>query len=76
MAKKTIGFEEQMEELKTITRSLESGQLSLDDSLKLFEKGIGLYRSCSQTLEVTERKVSALLEDNSLRTMTDMEDGE
>lgn len=76
MAKKSVSFEEQMEELKTITRALESGQLTLDESLKLFEKGISLYRNCSQTLEVTKRKVSELLEDNSLSPLIVLEGDE
>jgi exodeoxyribonuclease VII small subunit len=73
MAKKNASFEEQLSELKNITKQLEDGQLSLDDSLKLFEKGIGLYRTCSSLLESTERKVTILMENNEVKSLTDLE---
>lgn len=73
MAKKTASFEEQLSELKSITKQLEDGQLSLDDSLKLFEKGIGLYRACSSLLETTERKVAVLMENNEVQPLADLE---
>lgn len=73
MAKKTASFEEQLTELKGITKQLEDGQISLDDSLKLFEKGIALYRTCSSLLEMAERKVSVLMENNEVKSLADLE---
>lgn len=73
MAKKNASFEEQLSELKSITKQLEDGQISLDDSLKLFEKGIALYRTCSSLLETTERKVSVLMENNEVKPLADGE---
>lgn len=73
MAKKNASFEEQLTELKQITRQLEDGQLSLDDSLKLFEKGIALYRTCAALLETTERKVSVLMENSEVKPLADLE---
>lgn len=64
MAKKTQTFEAQLDALKSITQSLESGKLSLDEALSQFEKGIGLYRSCETMLQEAERKVSILMANN------------
>ncbi len=73
MAKKNASFEEQLTELRGITKQLEDGQLTLDESLKLFEKGIVLYRTCSSLLETTERKVSVLMESNEVKPLADLE---
>lgn len=73
MAKKIATFEEQMEALKAITQSLESGQLTLDESLAQFEKGIQLFRTCESTLKEAERKVQLLLEDGKEVDWTDTE---
>jgi exodeoxyribonuclease VII small subunit len=59
MAKKK--FEEALQELETIVQRLEDGNLSLDESLALFEDGIKLSRLCSQRLDEAEKKVEILL---------------
>ncbi len=59
MAKKK--FEEALQELETIVQRLEDGNLSLDESLALFEEGIKLSRLCSQRLDEAEKKVEILL---------------
>jgi exodeoxyribonuclease VII small subunit len=66
MAKKR--FEEALQELETIVNRLEDGNLTLDESLSLFEEGIKLSRLCSQRLEEAEKKVEILLknEDGTL----------
>jgi len=43
---------------------MEQGELSLEDSLKYFERGIELTRSCQATLRLAEQKVEQLLEKN------------
>ncbi len=73
MAKKNPTFEDQLLELKTITKQMEDGQLPLDEALQLFEKGIGLYRNCTNLLEETERKVSLLMENNEVKPLKDLE---
>ena len=73
MAKKNPTFEDQLLELKTITKQMEDGQLPLDEALQLFEKGIGLYRNCTTLLEETERKVSLLMENNEVKPLKDLE---
>ncbi len=55
-------FEEAMTELEDIVRRLEAGELRLDESLKLFERGTELTRRCRQTLDTAELKVKNLLD--------------
>ncbi len=60
-------FEERLTKLSEIVQKLEDGNdLPLEDSLKLFEEGIGLVGSCRQMLENAEQRVTNVLEtDNS-----------
>lgn len=55
-------FETAMKRLEDIVRELETGELSLEDSLKRFEEGIKLSRFCSNKLDEIEKKVSILVE--------------
>ncbi|MBE6638427.1 MAG: exodeoxyribonuclease VII small subunit [Ruminococcaceae bacterium] len=52
-----LNFEAALVRLEEITRVLESGSVSLDDSLKLFEEGVGLVRFCNEKLENAKLKV-------------------
>ncbi len=63
--KEDLNFEELMEKLETITNKLEKEQLSLDDSVKLFEEGIELSNKCNSKLEEAEKKISILINDNN-----------
>jgi exodeoxyribonuclease VII small subunit len=56
-------FENAMKRLEDIVRELESGEVSLEESLKRFEEGIKLSRLCSKKLDAIEKKVSILLQD-------------
>jgi len=56
-------FEEAFERLEEIVKNLEKGDLTLEESLQVFEEGIRLYRFCSGKLDEAERKVEILLED-------------
>ena len=56
-------FEDALGELETIVRGLESGDLSLEDSLERFERGVALSRFCRQSLAEAEQKVRVLMED-------------
>ena len=53
-------FESSLKELEKIVRELESGEVTLDESLKKFEKGIELYKQCRHTLEGAEKKIKIL----------------
>mgnify|MGYP003626184272 CR=1 FL=1 len=62
--KKTVtpGFEDTMNTLSEIVKGLEDGDLSLEDSLKAFEQGIGLTREAQKSLTDAEQKVALLLD--------------
>jgi exodeoxyribonuclease VII small subunit len=75
-------FESAMEELESIIEQLESGDLSLDDSLAAFEKGVGLVKYCNQKLSEVESKIELLMKDKegrlklkSLNSIADEEEG-
>ena len=55
-------FKEAIEELEKITDSLESGELELEKSLALFERGIELIKFCQNRLDSTQTKVEALID--------------
>ena len=55
-------YEESMKELEQLVKDLESGNLTLDESIKKFEKGIKLSKYCSSLLEDAEKKISVLIE--------------
>lgn len=55
-------FEASLEKLESLVEQMESGELSLDESLKLFEEGIKLTRQCQQALSSAEQKVNQLME--------------
>ena len=56
-------FEDSMKELEDIVKQLESGDLPLEESLKIFEKGVVLSRFCFNKLEEAEKRVSILIKD-------------
>ena len=56
-------FEKAFQKLETIVQRLESEELPLDESLRLFEEGIGLSRFCHQRLEEVEKKIELILAD-------------
>jgi exodeoxyribonuclease VII small subunit len=60
-------FEEAMERLENIVERLESGDLSLEESLKIFEEGMNLVSFCSKKLEEAEQKVTMLIKDQNGR---------
>jgi exodeoxyribonuclease VII small subunit len=56
-------FEDAMKRLEEIVRSLEEGDLPLEDALKVFEEGMGLVKFCSDKLEEAEKKVTLLIQE-------------
>ncbi|HOU22870.1 MAG TPA: exodeoxyribonuclease VII small subunit [Anaerolineae bacterium] len=62
MADKTApSFEESFAQLEEVVRQLERGELTLDESMALFEKGIKLAQLCEAKLDKAEQKVSQLV---------------
>ncbi|MDF1685116.1 MAG: exodeoxyribonuclease VII small subunit [Legionellaceae bacterium] len=58
---KPVQFEKSIAALEQVVNSLEKGDLSLDNALKAFEKGIGLTRTCQTLLTDAEQKVEQLI---------------
>ena len=54
-------FEDALGELESIVEKMERGDLKLEESLQLFERGVGLTRQCRTSLETAELKVKNLL---------------
>ena len=62
---KNKSFEEMMQSLEQIANELESGNLSLDDSVKKFEQGMEISKECSKVLENAEKKITILTKDSN-----------
>ena len=60
--KKQPDFETALAELESLVETLEQGDISLEESLKLFERGVTLTRNCQTSLKEAEQKVQILLE--------------
>lgn len=61
MTKKSKSFEESMARLEQIVRGLEQGNVALEESLKLFQEGTELVRSCGQLLDDAELQVKKVM---------------
>lgn len=64
MAKKTsspLDFEQALKELEELVSRMEQGELTLEESLKCFERGIQLTRACQRALKEAEQKVERLV---------------
>ncbi len=62
MAKKKITFEEGMQELETLIRALEQGQMPLEDSFKAFERAMELKKALQTMLDEGDRRIRVLTE--------------
>ena len=60
---KTHTYEEAMQKLEQIVSRLESGEATLDESLKLFEEGAKLAAFCNKALDTAEQKITTLVQD-------------
>ncbi|MDT8306882.1 MAG: exodeoxyribonuclease VII small subunit [Anaerolineae bacterium] len=65
----TLSFEEALHELETIVSRLETGDLSLEESLALFEQGQRLARHCGEQLEAATLRVEQLTSDGEIVTV-------
>lgn len=59
-ASAVVDFEKSLDELEQLVQRMEHGELSLDESLKAYERGVSLYRRCQSALEQAELKVRLL----------------
>lgn len=81
MAKKTeeFDFEKSLQELESLVERLEAGDLSLEESLKDFERGVALTRACQKALAEAEQKVQILLNEQGkekLQSFSEQENNE
>jgi exodeoxyribonuclease VII small subunit len=60
-----IKFEDALQRLEQIVDQLEAGHLGLEDSLKVFEEGVGLARRCAKYLDEAEKRIELLTRDES-----------
>ena len=72
--KTTVDFEQSLGALQTLVERLESGNMSLEESLGAFEQGVALTRDCQQALTQAEQKVALLLEQDGQLTAEPFED--
>ena len=56
-----VSFEKALDQLERIVQDMESGNLTLEQSLKKFEEGMKLSKYCTQKLDETEKKISLLM---------------
>ena len=73
---KIYPFEEALEKLSALVEKMESGDLSLEESLKIFEEGIKLSKDCQNALSDAEKKVQALLLEEDQTSTLDTENPE
>ena len=58
--KHSLTFEQALAELEALVATMEQGELSLEESLKSFERGVELTRTCQQALQEAEQKIEIL----------------
>jgi exodeoxyribonuclease VII small subunit len=66
----TLAFEKSLQELEALVAKMEQGNLSLEESLRHFERGIQLTRTCQQALKEAEQKVEILMKKNGQDDIT------
>ena len=74
-AEKEVSFESALEELETLLTKMESGDLSLEDSLRAYERGVELTRQCRKFLDDAKLRVTKLMPNGSETPLDDTSDG-
>lgn len=72
----SIDFEASLKELEALVEKMEQGDLSLEQSLQDFERGVALTRACQRALREAEQKVQILAGKDDEGTLSPFEDGE
>jgi exodeoxyribonuclease VII small subunit len=72
--KEKLNFEAALAELQHLVDQMEQGQLSLEEALQQFERGITLVRHCQETLKNAEQTVQMLVEKNGGETLVSYQD--
>jgi exodeoxyribonuclease VII small subunit len=68
-AAENTDFETALEELETLVEALEGGDLSLEESLKAYERGVALTRHCQEALRAAEQRVAILAGDGDSESL-------
>lgn len=67
MSTENFNFEASLQQLEQLVQQMEQGNLSLEESMQAFEKGVALTRQCQQALDAAEQKVQVLMQDSEGR---------
>jgi exodeoxyribonuclease VII small subunit len=70
---KKLDYEAAVAELETLVERLEQGDISLEESLKLYERGVLLTRDCQEQLQAAEQKVQMLVQQSGQTKLVDFE---
>lgn len=62
--KNNVSFEDMLEQLESTVKTLEDGNITLEDSIKLYEKGIALSKECKLMLQNAKQKIQVLKNEN------------
>lgn len=71
---KSNTYEKDYKKLEEIVKKLESGDISLDESVKLYEEGVTLYKSLEKTLKEYEGKINVMSENLEAITIEDLDE--
>ena len=72
--KDKVDFEKALIELETLVETMEQGDISLEDSLKQFERGVELTRQCQTALKEAEQKVQILIDKSEQAELEEFEE--
>ena len=64
MSKENLNFEDSMKKLEAIANELESGKLTLEESVSKFEEGMDISKKCNKILQDAEKKISIIINEN------------
>tara|TARA_R110000851_G_scaffold213709_2_gene366264 strand:- start:753 stop:998 length:246 start_codon:yes stop_codon:yes gene_type:complete len=71
--RKKLEYEAAISELESLVERLEKGDISLEESLKLYERGVLLTRDCQEALQAAEQKVQMLLQQSGQSALVDFD---
>lgn len=71
--RKKLDYEAAVAELETLVERLEQGDISLEESLKLYERGVLLSRDCQEALQAAEQKVQLLMQQAGQANLVDFD---
>ncbi len=71
--RKKLEYEAAVSELESLVERMEKGDISLEESLKLYERGVLLTRDCQEALQAAEQKVQMLLQQSGQSALVDFD---